>query len=118
MKDIAAEAGVAPGLAHYYFETKEDLLVAAIERGRPMGQPARHLPAEGDDPRFRRRGGHRCVERDGDRLCHTAAADPGAGRLTCSPGGVNSFTDSAGRCWAFPWSCWPRRSWRCETAAP
>jgi AcrR family transcriptional regulator len=31
MKDIAAEAGVAPGLAHYYFETKEDLLVAAIE---------------------------------------------------------------------------------------
>src|SRR5438270_449386 len=33
MKDIAREAGVAPGLAHYYFETKEDLLVAAIERG-------------------------------------------------------------------------------------
>lgn len=31
MKDIAAEAGVAPGLAHYYFATKEDLLVAAIE---------------------------------------------------------------------------------------
>src|SRR6202165_1944479 len=31
MKDIAAEAGVAPGLAHYYFETKEDLLVAAID---------------------------------------------------------------------------------------
>ena len=37
MKDIAAEAGVAPGLAHYYFETKEDLLVAAIEHGcRPL----------------------------------------------------------------------------------
>jgi AcrR family transcriptional regulator len=33
MKDIAAEAGLAPGLAHYYFETKEDLLVAAIEHG-------------------------------------------------------------------------------------
>jgi AcrR family transcriptional regulator len=33
MKDIAAAAGVAPGLAHYYFETKEDLLVAAIEYG-------------------------------------------------------------------------------------
>ncbi|HYS29034.1 MAG TPA: TetR/AcrR family transcriptional regulator [Candidatus Limnocylindria bacterium] len=32
MKDIAAEAGVAPGLAHYYFESKEDLLVAVIER--------------------------------------------------------------------------------------
>src|SRR3979411_129452 len=33
MKDIAAEAGVAPGLGHYYFATKEDLLVAAIEHG-------------------------------------------------------------------------------------
>jgi AcrR family transcriptional regulator len=33
MKDIAEEAEVAPGLAHYYFETKEDLLVAAIEYG-------------------------------------------------------------------------------------
>src|SRR5579864_8523317 len=31
MKDIAAEAGVAPGLAHYYFDSKEDLMVAAIE---------------------------------------------------------------------------------------
>ncbi len=31
MKDIAAEAGVAPGLAHYYFASKEDLLVAAID---------------------------------------------------------------------------------------
>jgi AcrR family transcriptional regulator len=37
MKDIAAEAGLAPGLAHYYFETKEDLLVAAIEHAcRPV----------------------------------------------------------------------------------
>jgi AcrR family transcriptional regulator len=37
MKDIAAEAGVAPGLAHYYFQTKEDLLVAAIEHAcRPV----------------------------------------------------------------------------------
>ena len=32
MKDIAAEAGVAPGLAHYYFDSKEDLLVAVIDR--------------------------------------------------------------------------------------
>src|SRR2546428_13167701 len=31
MKDIAAEAGVEPGWAHYCFETKEDLRVAAIE---------------------------------------------------------------------------------------
>ena len=37
MKDIAAEAGVAPGLAHYYFESKEDLLAAAIEHAcRPL----------------------------------------------------------------------------------
>lgn len=33
VKDIANAAGVAPGLVHYYFETKEDLLVAAIEYG-------------------------------------------------------------------------------------
>ncbi len=33
VKDIAAEAGVAPGLVHYYFATKEDLLVAAIDHG-------------------------------------------------------------------------------------
>lgn len=33
MRDIAAEAGVAPGLAHYYFASKEDLLVAAIQHG-------------------------------------------------------------------------------------
>ena len=31
VKDIAAEAGVAPGLVHYYFATKADLLVAANE---------------------------------------------------------------------------------------
>ena len=33
VKDIAAAAGVAPGLVHYYFDTKEELLVAAIEHG-------------------------------------------------------------------------------------
>ena len=31
VKDIAIESGVAPGLVHYYFATKEDLLVAAID---------------------------------------------------------------------------------------
>lgn len=30
IKDIAHEAGVAPGLLHYYFPSKEDLLVAAV----------------------------------------------------------------------------------------
>ena len=30
VKDIAAEAGVAPGLVHYYFKTKEELVAAAV----------------------------------------------------------------------------------------
>lgn len=30
-KDIAAEAGVAPGLLHYYFESKEEILVRVVE---------------------------------------------------------------------------------------
>src|SRR5438445_2147864 len=30
MKDIAQEAGVAQGLIHYYFGSKEDLLVAVV----------------------------------------------------------------------------------------
>jgi TetR/AcrR family transcriptional regulator len=32
VKDIGVEAGVAPGLVHYYFKTKEDLVVAALSR--------------------------------------------------------------------------------------
>src|SRR5216683_2405650 len=44
VKDIAREAGVAPGLVHYYFETKEELLLAAIAYGcaqmpEPSGDP-------------------------------------------------------------------------------
>jgi AcrR family transcriptional regulator len=31
LKQIAREAGVAQGLLHYYFESKEDLLVAVVE---------------------------------------------------------------------------------------
>lgn len=31
VKDIAAEAGVAPGLVHYYFHSKEELVVAAVK---------------------------------------------------------------------------------------
>src|SRR4051812_46303087 len=30
LKQIAAEAGVAPGLLHYYFESKEDLLMEGV----------------------------------------------------------------------------------------
>jgi len=32
VKDIAAEAGVAPGLVHYYFKTKDDLVLAAVRQ--------------------------------------------------------------------------------------
>jgi AcrR family transcriptional regulator len=35
MKEIAGRAGLATGLAHYYFESKEDLLLAALEHGCP-----------------------------------------------------------------------------------
>lgn len=33
VKDIAARAGVAPGLVHYYFGSKEDLVLAAVRFG-------------------------------------------------------------------------------------
>ncbi|TME20883.1 MAG: TetR family transcriptional regulator, partial [Chloroflexi bacterium] len=36
MKDIAGRAGLATGLAHYYFESKDDLLLAALELGCPL----------------------------------------------------------------------------------
>lgn len=45
VKDIAGEAGVAPGLVHYYFATKEDLLVAAIDHGCADGTAATLTPA-------------------------------------------------------------------------
>lgn len=32
IKEIAREAGVAPGLVHYYFAAKEDLLIAVVEQ--------------------------------------------------------------------------------------
>ena len=36
IKDIAERAGMATGLAHYYFESKDDLLLAALEQACPM----------------------------------------------------------------------------------
>ncbi|QLC24272.1 TetR/AcrR family transcriptional regulator [Parasphingopyxis algicola] len=33
VKAIAAEAGVKPGLLHYHFKTKDEVLEAAVERG-------------------------------------------------------------------------------------
>lgn len=38
MKDIAGRAGLATGLAHYYFRSKDDLLIAALEHGCPLAQ--------------------------------------------------------------------------------
>jgi AcrR family transcriptional regulator len=45
VKDIAAEAGVAAGLVHYYFKTKEELVAAAV--AEVCAPP--ELP-EADDP--------------------------------------------------------------------
>ncbi len=36
IKDIAEEAGVAPGLVYHYFRGKEDLLVEVLQRRSPM----------------------------------------------------------------------------------
>ncbi len=39
MKEIAREAGVAPGLLHYYFESKDELLLAVVgELDRQMSE--------------------------------------------------------------------------------
>lgn len=39
VKDIATEAGIAPGLVHYYFKSKDELVLASVmdacEHGRP-----------------------------------------------------------------------------------
>jgi uncharacterized protein YbaR (Trm112 family) len=44
-KDIAREAGVPPGLIHYYFTSKEDLLVAAIRYGCNQVIPMQEVPS-------------------------------------------------------------------------
>jgi AcrR family transcriptional regulator len=36
IKDLAAEAGVAPGLLYHYFRSKEDLLVAVFQKHNPL----------------------------------------------------------------------------------
>ncbi len=45
VKDIAREAGVPPGLIHYYFTSKEDLLVAAIRYGCNQVIPMQEVPS-------------------------------------------------------------------------
>ncbi len=51
VKDIAAEGGVAPGLVHYYFTTKEELVVAALEFGCSLMRPG---AAPGDPAQYAR----------------------------------------------------------------
>ena len=45
VKDIAREAGVPPGLIHYYFTSKENLLVTAIRYGCNQVIPMREVPS-------------------------------------------------------------------------
>lgn len=50
-KDIAAEAGVAPGLLHYYFESKEEILFQVIESlSHEIGDSHRTAVRGIDDP--------------------------------------------------------------------
>jgi AcrR family transcriptional regulator len=44
VKDIAQEAGVPAGLIHYYFTSKEDLLVAALRYGCNQIIPLQEIP--------------------------------------------------------------------------
>ena len=69
LKDVAREAGVAPGLLHYYFESKHELLlevVSAMER--EMSQEWQAAVADIEDPLERivaalDHAGARCTER-------------------------------------------------------
>jgi AcrR family transcriptional regulator len=70
VKTIAAEAGVAPGLVHYHFPTKEAVLVAALRRGldgyvtREGERRARLAPAEQIDGFLAAARGSAAAERD------------------------------------------------------
>jgi AcrR family transcriptional regulator len=50
MKDLAAAAGVAPGLAYHYFRSKEELLFAALEEQSFLPELRRRLPVAPDRP--------------------------------------------------------------------
>ena len=50
MKDLAAAAGVAPGLAYHYFRSKEELLYAALEEQSFLPELRRRLPTAPDRP--------------------------------------------------------------------
>jgi AcrR family transcriptional regulator len=68
MKEIAAEAGVAPGLLHYYFASKDDLLVAVVEELDRRLAAAWSAALEGlDDPLERLIAGVDAIARDSAR---------------------------------------------------
>ena len=51
LKDVAREAGVAPGLLHYYFESKQELLLEVVERmEREMISDWQEAVADIEDP--------------------------------------------------------------------
>lgn len=52
---VAREAGLAPGLLHYHFASKREILIALIERlaGGLEERLTRRLAAAGEDPRAR-----------------------------------------------------------------
>lgn len=53
--EIAREAGLAPGLLHYHFGSKQEILVASVERlvARLEARFSARLETAGDDPRAR-----------------------------------------------------------------
>lgn len=54
LKDVAAEAGIAPGLLHYYFQSKDDLLVEVVaEVDRQLQQEWAEGAAGIEDPMAR-----------------------------------------------------------------
>ncbi|MGD1053044.1 MAG: TetR family transcriptional regulator [Candidatus Dormibacteria bacterium] len=67
MKEIAREAGVAPGLLHYYFESKDELLLAVVGELDRQTEEAWEAAVGGlDDPLERLVAGldaaaHRCA---------------------------------------------------------
>lgn len=51
LKDVAEEAGIAPGLLHYYFSTKEELLLEVVARiDAEVSADWQAAVAEHDDP--------------------------------------------------------------------
>src|SRR5215472_18400308 len=53
VKEVAHVAGVSPGLFHYYFASKDELLIAVLrEAGVRYGQMMGALRASGPEDRF------------------------------------------------------------------